>query len=269
MIRQVKNYLKEKIFGNCEFIKNIEEIEMTNFFETFRPLTIVYPVYITNKKRINNVIKSLKIYENLTVEQKKKLYIILVDDASTVKLELPEFDLNLTVLRIQKNIKWNSGGAKNLGVLSASTERIIISDIDHWFPAETLSFCMRIKNLDNKVFAFNQHEFLADGTESKNILIHPNIFFLSKTTYLMMHGYDEDFCGYYGDDIFFRKYLSEMKKIEVYNSGKISYVKTFDDSHNLKRKLNCRFLLFRKGLRHSKDMLRFPWELVYSWKIDD
>ena len=182
---------------------------------------------------------------------------------------MPKFDLNLTILRIQKNIKWNSGGAKNLGVLAATSTRIIVSDIDHWFPKEALQFCMKLNEVNDKVFAFNQHEIFEDGTESKNVAIHPNIFFMSKITYLMLHGYDEDFCGYYGDDIFFRKYLFGMKNIKVYNSGCISYVKTFDDSHTLKRKLNCKFLLFKKGLKHSKDMLRFPWELVYSWKIDD
>lgn len=191
-----------------------------------------------------------------------------MDDASTVNLDLPKFDLNLTILRILKNIKWNSGGAKNLGVLAATSARIIVSDIDHWFPKEALQFCMKLNEVNDKVFVFNQHEIFEDGTESKNVAIHPNIFFMSKITYLMLHGYDEDFCGYYGDDIFFRKYLFGMKNIKVYNSGCISYVKTFDDSHNLKRKLNCKFLLFKKELKHCKDMLRFPWELVRDYRID-
>mgnify|MGYP002676796780 CR=1 FL=1 len=108
------------------------------------------------------------------MELKKKLYILLVNDASTVNLDLPKFDLNLTILRIQKNIKWNSSGAKNLGVLAATSARIIVSDIDHWFPKEALQFCMKLNEVNDKVFAFNQHEIFEDGTE---MLLFTQIFF--------------------------------------------------------------------------------------------
>lgn len=73
MIKQLKKYLKEKIFGDCELINKIPEITTayTSFSQDFKPLTIVYPVYITNKRRIGNIIETLKRYENLPMELKK------------------------------------------------------------------------------------------------------------------------------------------------------------------------------------------------------
>ena len=76
MIKQLKKYLKEKIFGDCELINKIPEITTayTSFSwrGDFKPLTIVYPVYITNKRSIGNIIETLERYENLPMELKKK-----------------------------------------------------------------------------------------------------------------------------------------------------------------------------------------------------
>ena len=87
-------------------------------------------------------------------------------------------------------------------------------------------------------------------------------------TYFILHGYDEDFSGYYGDDIFFRKILLDKFPDKIFIAPVDSYIQEFKDAFNLKRKLNCRLLLLRKKYNHSKDMLRFNFEFhknyIYS-----
>jgi len=56
---------------------------------------------------------------------------IIIDDGSPLHYEIPEFNLNLRWIKINENIKWNQAGARNLGVLSAKSDKF--TDLDHVF----------------------------------------------------------------------------------------------------------------------------------------
>ncbi len=47
--------------------------------------------------------------------------------------------------------------------------------------------------------------------------VHPNCFFMTKAAYLYLNGYDEDFCGHYGDDLYMNQWIN--KNMDVYNCG--------------------------------------------------
>ena len=259
-----KGFLEKYVFGFTD-LDGIGPADNLTFSSFLHDITIVYPIYITNIARADNVFQTIGKYESLPDEIRSHLHIIVVDDASPVKFDFPKFNLNLQIFRINENIKWNSGGAKNLGVCAAGTERIITVDIDQWFPEETLHWCMTVEQMDF-VYLFKLSIFDDEKTLRKLNHPHPNTFFMSKKTYFSLHGYDEDLCGYYGDDIFFRKYLMSRKDIKVFNSMQDNYLFEFKDAHSLKRKINCKFLLFRKQFNHSTDMLRFHWEFVLEYK---
>lgn len=259
-----RQLLKKYIFGITD-IDNIGASENLTFSSILHDITIVYPMYVTNNEKIENIFKILKKYEQMSDEIKQHLHIIVVDDGSPVKIDFPRFNLNLQLLKIKENIKWNSGGAKNLGVCASGTERIITVDIDQWFLEKTLRWCMTVEQMDY-VYLFKLSVLEDLGKLRKLDHPHPNTFFMAKKTYFSLHGYDEDFSGYYGDDIFFRKYLLSRKDIKIFNSMQDNYLFEFKDAHSLKRKLNCKFLLFRKQYNHSTDMLRFHWKFVLEYK---
>lgn len=259
---KLKKLYKDKIYGECKDLGDMPYIENWTL-ENRQRLSIIYPLYVENKDSINNVFQMLKAYEKMDSELKSLLDIIIVDDGSPVNIDWPKFELNLSVLHILENIKWNSGGAKNLGVCYSATKRVIISDIDHFFPEDTLSWCMSVKETEY-IYCFNQLEIQNGGGIFDLHHPHPNIFFLTKKNYFDLHGYDEDFCGYYGDDIFFRKYLLKNFKNKVFIAPKNSYIKEFKEAFKLKRKVNCKRILFFKQYKHSLDFLRFNWKLILS-----
>lgn len=65
---------------------------------------------------------------------------IIIDDRSPLHYEIPNFNINLRWIKINENIKWNQAGARNLGVLSAKSDKFIITDLDHVFYEDTLKF---------------------------------------------------------------------------------------------------------------------------------
>lgn len=75
-----------------------------------------------------------------------KIQFIIVDDCSPVKYEIENYNLNITWLRITDDIPWNQGGARNLGVTHAKSDKIIITDLDHILPEETLKHLVKKSN---------------------------------------------------------------------------------------------------------------------------
>ena len=267
MYKKFKAYIHSKIYGKCRELKNMPR--KTDYVAgDIHPLSLIYPIYVENQNGLEKIINNIRYYEKLPDFILKNLNIIIVNDGSPLKIEWPEFNLNLSILNIKENIKWNSGGAKNLGVCFCQTERILISDIDHFFPEETIEFCMKTIDTEN-IYCFNQIEILEDGKEDHLNSPHPNIFFMTKKTYFILHGYDEDFSGYYGDDIFFRKILLDKFPDKIFIAPVDSYIQEFKDAFNLKRKLNCRLLLLRKKYNHSKDMLRFNFEFHKNYNYSE
>ena len=205
-------------------------------------------------------------YEAFSSEIKKKLFITIVDDGSPFILHnlLTELNLNITFLKIKENIRWNSGGAKNLGACYTSCKKLIITDNDHFIPEETIKWAIS-KNIKNKIFMFDRIK----STSESPCNIHPNSFLISKSDYFLIHGYNEKYCGMYGDDIPFR--------IKLWNSGKqllltkhVIIVYDFNETKNYiknhyKRIVPIKlYLKLLKGEENFQKMLNFNWQLLYQ-----
>ena len=67
--------------------------------------------YIThfycNQQDISEVINLLREYESMPASVLDYVQFVIVDDCSPLEYEIPEFDLNLTWLRITTDIPWN------------------------------------------------------------------------------------------------------------------------------------------------------------------
>ncbi|MGN5574443.1 glycosyltransferase family 2 protein [Enterobacter sp. Lyrl_3] len=231
--------------------------------------------YIThfycNQENIDSVISLLAQYEKMDSELLKQIEFIIVDDCSPAKYSIPEFDLNITWLRINSDIQWNQGGARNLGVTYAKSDKIIITDLDHVLPEHTFKYLVKVKNPGRDFFKIYRME------NNSIIKGHSNMFFMSRARFMRFFGYDEEFSGNYGAEDYrfvkFHKYHGSrqryLPKPYYCTERNIDRKKSY---HSLTRDLTantpvdtkkhheiCKYG-YEKG--HSRTFLNFEWCIV-------
>lgn len=151
-----------------------------------------------------SVFDMLERYSNYEPSLLDHLHFVIVDDGSPLEYEIPPFDLNLTWLRVNKDIPWNQAGARNLGALYARADKLLLSDLDHLFPEETFQLLLRARSPAKHLYKFRR----LDPENGQLLRGHPNIFFTSRGLFFKHFGYDEEFGGHYGaEDFRFVKFL--------------------------------------------------------------
>ncbi len=231
-----------------------QSIEKTN-----EKITLIYPAYYQNDNH-ESFYQILKEYDKLSDEIKERLKIIIVDDCSKHPLTLPNLNINITLLRINVDIPWNNSGARNLGACFADTRKIILADIDWFFPEETLNVLIN-SDVPNDTFVVFNSCILNNNVERTSV--HPNTYCVLKHTFFKYGGYDEKFCGFYGEDIFFRKNIMRKNAKFMRLSSKI--INNFKyEEHFLSRDLNKirKILTKNPNIQHSGKILQFPWSFV-------
>lgn len=231
--------------------------------------------YIThfycNQNNIDSVINLLRKYEKMRPDLLKVIEFIIVDDCSPVEYEIPDFRLNITWLRIDTDIQWNQGGARNLGVTCAKSDKILITDLDHEVPEHTFSYLINHRNPGRDFFKIYRRE------NGKVIKGHSNLFFMSRARFMRFWGYDEEYSGDYGAEDY------RFVKFQKYHGSRQRYLpKRFycaerqvdrkESYHSLKRDLSnntpidarkheevCTYG-YEKG--HSRTFLNFNWHTV-------
>lgn len=126
--------------------------------------------------------------------------IVIVDDCSPTKPAKPVLeDLRMPyeLYRVQKDIRWNQHGARNLGALQAREgEWLFMSDMDIILPAEQAKLTFEQPHDPAKHYTF-ERIFAPDFLHRK---YHCNTFLVTREKYWEAGGYDEDYCGHYGGD---------------------------------------------------------------------
>lgn len=196
---------------------------------------------------------------------------VIVDDSSPINYEIPNYNLNLTWLRITDNIIWNQSGARNLGVVYAKSDKIFLTDLDFILPEITMAYLVE-KSLNWK------HAYKIYRIKDSR-LSHPplNIFFLSRSRFFLVHGYDEEFSGNYGyEDVQFYKLL-KYYGTRVLKLPKRYFIIDRDidkerSYHSLtKDRTSARIIYDRKreeviqygyGAGHSRMFLNFKWDVL-------
>jgi hypothetical protein len=101
-------------------------------------LTYIVQFYIENNPR-NPVQELVDIYNQYDAAILDQVHFVFVDDGSPIPVEIhSDTNLHYTWIRIEDNIPWNQGGARNIGVEHAKSERIILTDLDIAFPENLL-----------------------------------------------------------------------------------------------------------------------------------
>lgn len=220
-------------------------------------VALIYNVYYQHQDQ-TDLYNLLYRYESFSEEIRKWLEIIIVDDGSPCPIQLPEINLNMTLLRILKDIPWNGGGARNLGALYTTAPKLLFCDLDHFVPEDTIRYCIETEMKANAMYLLEWKE---------PVYVPPNIFCITRGLFLRSGGYDEAYSGFYGDDVFFRKYMEECGISFVRTGWTVSTESqggNYLGEHNLRRNLFKARNQLRKQpfLAHSHQILRFPWRVI-------
>jgi len=230
-------------------------------------LSLVYPYY-------NNRIcleRQLQSWIQLPRELAGKLEIVLVDDGSPQPASVPpDYPMNLTLLRVREDIRWNQPGARNLGTKLAEGEWVIASDIDHLLQSEGLSQILSMSKDLRSVYFFSRRR--EDGSPRNP---HPNSFLVSKKMFWEVGGYDEDFCGHYGhDDTFLRLRFERSCRVLLLEHPTLIELNQgatpgLNRSHRHNRwLLKWKRRQLEKGKYRNGRTTRFEWEVVGRWRMD-
>ena len=157
--------------------------------------------YYNNPEGLLAQAKVLSLYPK---QFKDYVEFVVVDDGSKEKpardfkqrfLDILDQPWDVQFIELTEDIGFNSGGAKNTGVMHAKHPRVLLIDMDTWILPNNCYTFLR-QNLQPRQFmsnfsvSFNHDPFIG--------YTHPNVYFIHKSDFLAVGGYDEDFSGNYG-----------------------------------------------------------------------
>lgn len=171
-------------------------------------LTLVIPYY----RNVGMLREQLRIWEDYP----PGVRLVLVDDGSPE----PALDVvrshasaalreRIALYRVEVDIPWNRGGARNLGTMQARTDWIVHVDIDHILPPEAARALLEFSPDPRRWYRFRRFRHgRADETRRKDKIadaiefgeIHPHIdgYLCTVDAYWKAGGYNEDFSGCLG-----------------------------------------------------------------------
>lgn len=166
-------------------------------------ITFIYPYYDNPAMLVHQQQNWLKYSEWIRDE----LDVIVVDDCS------PRWALkDVPVIfphrryRVKVDVRWNWLMCRNLGALQAHEDSwLFLTDIDHLIPGSTVGALMaKIKegSLNKNYYYLFARKDAPDLTDYKD---HPNTYFMHRSLYWKIGGYDEYYSGNYGTDGMYRR----------------------------------------------------------------
>jgi hypothetical protein len=126
------------------------------------------------------------------------LTVIVVDDGSPTKpLRLPDQPLTCKVraFRIERDVPWNWLAARNIGAHHAPHGWLLLTDMDHLVPHETIRSSIWGAHKASVIYGFARREHTG-----ALISPHSASFLMHRDTFWLVGGYDEALSGYYGTD---------------------------------------------------------------------
>lgn len=243
-------------------------------------LTLIVPFY-RNCAMLAEQVRNWNFYP-------ESIRIILVDDGSpeeafpiVMEHATPETLARLEVYRINQDIPWNRGGARNLGAKRCNTAWMLHIDIDHILPPHCAEILALWHSAPVRWYRFPRYRRgRADETRLKDAIpesqdygqIHPHVdsYLCTRDMYWKAGGYNEDFSGCLGGGSPFLKYLEQVGGkpylmpadifLEVYTRSTIADA----SDHTLSRDKTAFTLrkLKLKGQFKGHNPIRFTWNKV-------
>jgi len=253
-------------------------------------LTLVHPFY-NEQARFN---RQVEVWRNWSDYVRDRVNIIIVDDGSPNPVRnyiTPEIDkllsnFNFSIQRIKKDLKWNTPGALNVGLVEAPTEWVLIMDSDCAFDNENMEKLLKADPESFAVYKFPRQRMGRKGDHLDNRRFLPCTMLFHRSLFLdKVGGFDEDYTGEYsGGYAFFdtdfdeRAYLFKCENpMFIWNSvtatewmpsiTKGEIVKRTDKDQNVNRRLLQDKRAKRRetlDIKNPGPILRFEYEQVYK-----
>jgi glycosyltransferase involved in cell wall biosynthesis len=199
-------------------------------------ISLVYTVY-NNPKSLTFVLTSLSGYSKGVRDH---LEVVIVDDCSRDSLRsiCDDFTsaLNIQLFRVARDRPWNHRVARNIGAWEASSEWLLLLDID-MLPTERL-----LAEVTN--FARRDHFYMfrtKDAVTSKSLGAHHDSLFISSNLFWRIGGYDEAFKGFWGTGPLFLKRAKKIAPRLIFDHLDILHlaaISELDSQSSLRRKQN-------------------------------
>ena len=177
-----------------------------------RPITLVMPHF----RNHGMLLEQQRLWHDYPDELKAHLHVIVVDDCSPKGFRPSHKSVTVSglasfrIFRLLKHIRWNWLACRNLGAKLAETDWILLTDMDHALPADTLRRLVTGKLDDRCAYRFSRVDAprpwpyaLTDCAPYKP---HNDTWLLTREMFFSdgVGGYDERLSGCYGTSGEFR-----------------------------------------------------------------
>lgn len=187
-----------------------------------RSLTLVLPYY-ENPSFLDTQAAAWRAYpSDLTAH----LTVNVVDDGSPVPCVKPaSVPCAVRLFRIGVDIRWNWLAARNIGAHHADDGWLLLTDMDHIVPAETLRLAMTAELDPSVVYVFQRREHTGERLGP-----HSASFLLTRQMFWTIGGYDETLSGHYGTDGDWRRRVLQHAAMHLLDADLIRHEYVGDSS---------------------------------------
>src|SRR5678809_777529 len=186
-------------------------------------LTLVLPFYENH----GFLAQQLTFWRTWPEELREYVSAVVVDDGSPEPLELRDTPLPfpVRVFRIEVDVRWNWLAARNIGAHHAEEGWLLLTDMDHVIPQETLRAVLHSDLDPRRAYAFQRWEHTGIP-----LAPHSASWLMTRSLFWEVGGYDERLSGYYGTDGAYRRRLAAYAPLGLLNCGLIRYEYLGDSS---------------------------------------
>lgn len=179
-----------------------------------KSITLILPYYM-NPGMFRH---QQRVWREYSDDVRARLHVVVVDDGSP---QTPAADVveptgvaSFRLYRTLVDVRWNWLFCRNLGVHVATTDWVLLTDIDHVVPEQTLRALMTEALEAKTAYRFSR----VDAPHLVPYKPHPNSWFLTRSLFDRIGGYDERFSGFYGTDSEFRERVHRAARAVVLRS---------------------------------------------------
>lgn len=189
---------------------------------TPKALTFIYPYY----ENAQFLRAQWRTWHGYAADLRQHVSAIVVDDGSPTPAVLPEdppFPVRL--FRIGVDIRWNWLAARNIGAHHASDGWLLLTDMDHVVPEDTLRGLVYGQHDPGVIYVFSRREHTGEP-----VAPHSASFFMTKAMFWTIGGYDERLSGFYGTDGLYRRRAQAIASLQILSDALVRHEFQADSS---------------------------------------
>lgn len=228
--------------------------------KTAKRVTFIYPYY-ENPQFLAEQRATWCAYPEFLLRQ---VDFIVVDDGSPehpleAELRHDSAPGRLRAFRVGVDCRWNWLAARNIGAHHASDGWLLLTDMDHVVPAETLAAVLYGSHDPGTIYGFDRAEHTGAAIQP-----HPNSWLMTREMFWRVGGYDERLSGHYGTDGDWRRRCAATAKMAILTDRLVRHEFVADSSTTrYKRKqpedAGVRRIIAARGKRWRPKVLSFPY----------